>query len=88
MSKITPEDAAVCRAALDALKKIAPDGLRKEPLMGIASTSVGRPLLTVEKERVFFTLRDREWIRLHVNTITGMETWIITENGLAAMEAL
>jgi len=89
MSKpMDPQTAAVCKQALAALARVAPDGMAKDSLMDVAQSAVGRPLTTAERERVFFTLRDRGWVMKRTNSYTGMETWGVTPDGSDAMEAI
>lgn len=88
MKKLTPECAAVCKAALAALSKIEPDGMTKDTMLYMAQMGVGHPLLSQEKEAAFFTMREREWIISHTNPVTDLETWAITVNGQNALMVL
>jgi hypothetical protein len=81
-------DQLVLKRTLDALRRIGSTGLAKADVLDAAELSSGRLLTTEQRETLWNLLVERRYISGHMEPVTHIERWTLTERGMTALDAL
>lgn len=81
-------DKLAVKTALAILRAAGGTGVRKPALLDQIGLAAGAPTTEEQREAAFRTMMDRGWISWYMEPVWHDQRWILTERGMAALEAM